>query len=331
MTDPILLTGATGFIGGHLARRLAADGLPLRALVRPTSDRAELERLGIELVLGDVTDWRDVCTAVDGCQRVVHLANVYSMWEPDPSIYRRVNVEGTRRVAQAAAEAGVDLFLHVSSVVVFGRPDEVPFHERSAPGPERFSEYARTKFEADRVVEGFAVSHRLPVAIVYPGSVLGPGDPKSSGRYVDDIVNRRLPMAVFSDDVMTWVHVNDVTDAIARLLQRDDAGGARYVVGRHRLTMHQINEIIRDVSGVQPPRFELPDWMARLASHLLTGWSTVTGGPPLWGLSADVARTLVHSIQADGTRVERELGLQYTDIRRALEEIIRAEIIRADT
>jgi dihydroflavonol-4-reductase len=326
MSDPVLITGATGFIGRHLARRLAADGLSLRALVRPTSDTAELERLGVELAVGDVTDWSSVCAAVDGCRRVVHLANIYSMWEPDPSVYRRINVEGTRRVAQAAAESGVDLFLHISSVVVFGRPDVVPFHERCAPGPERFSEYARTKFEADHVVEGFAVSHRLPLAILYPASVLGPGDTKSSGRYVDDIVHRRLPMAVFSDDVMTWVHVRDVVDAILRLLGRDDAAGARYVVGRHRLTMHQLNEVIREVSGVRPPRLEVPDWMARLTARVLTGLSTITGRPPLWGLSTDVARTLAHSIQADGTRVERDLGLQYTDIRTAVADTIRGSV-----
>ena len=324
MTDRILLTGATGFIGRHLARRLAADGLSLRALVRPTSDTAELQSLDVELAEGDVTDWGSVCTAIDGCQRVVHLANIYSMWEPDPSVYRQINVEGTRRVAQAAAEAGVDLFLHVSSVVVFGRPHEVPFHERCAPGQVRFSEYARTKFEADRVVEQFAVSHRLPLAILYPASVLGPGDTKSSGRYVDDIVHRRLPMAVFSDDVMTWVHVDDVADAIARLLGRDDTAGARYVVGRHRLTMHQINKLIGEISGVRAPRLEMPDWMARLTARVLTGLSTITGRPPLWGLSVDVARTLAHSIQADGSRVERDLGLRYTDIRTAVADTIRS-------
>jgi dihydroflavonol-4-reductase len=322
VTEPILLTGATGFLGTHLARRLAADGLPLRALVRPTSDTAELEQLGIELAIGDVTDWQAVCAAVDGCRRVVHMANIYSMWESEPALYQRVNVEGTRRVAQAAAESGVDLFLHVSSVVVFGRPDEVPFHERCAPGPERFSEYARTKFEADRVVEEFAVSHRLPVAILYPASILGPGDRKSSGRYIDDIINRRLPMAVFSDDVLTWVHVNDVTDAIGRLLLRPDAAGARYVIGRHRLTMHQINEMIHEISGVLPPRYEMPDWLARLTARVLTGWASVTGQPPLWGLSTDITRTLVHSIQADGTRAERDLGLQYSDVRTAIADTI---------
>ncbi len=322
MTDPVLITGASGFIGRHLVRRLAADGLVLRALVRPSSDVAELERLGVELVVGDVTDWTAVSAAVKGCRRVVHLANVYSMWERDPSIYRRINVEGTRRVAQAAAESGVDLFLHVSSVVVFGRPDEVPFRERCAPGPERFSEYARTKFEADRVVEEFTISHRLPLAIIYPAMVLGPGDPKSSGRYVDDIVHRRLPMAVFSDNVMTWVHVHDVAEAMARLLGRQDAAGARYVIGRHRLTWHQINEVIREVSGVQPPRLEMPDWMARLTARILTGLSTITGHPPHWGLSADAARTVTNSIQADGTRAERELGLQYTDILTTVENTI---------
>lgn len=324
VSQPVLLTGATGFIGRHLAQRLAADGMALRALVRPSSDTAELERLGVEICTGDVTDWRSVCAAVEGCQRVVHLANVYSMWERDPSVYRRVNVEGTRRVAQAAAEAGVRLFLHVSSVVVFGRPDEVPFHERSAPGADRFSEYARTKFEADRVVEDFAVSHRLPVAIVYPASVLGPGDAKASGRYVDDIVHRRLPMAVFSEDVLTWVHVRDVADAIARLLPRDDAAGSRYVLGRHRLTMHQINQIIGEVSGVKPPAIEMPDWLARITARMLTGWATMTGAPPKWGLSMDMARTLTHSIQADGSRAERELGVQYTDVRTALQETIGA-------
>jgi len=323
LTDPILLTGATGFIGRHLTRQLAAAGYGLRALVRSTSDTTELQQLGVEIVEGDVTDWESVCRAVEGCRRVVHLANIYSMWEQDPSVYRRVNVEGTRRVAQAAAESGVDLFLHISTVAVFGRPHEVPFHERCAPGPELFSEYARTKFEADRVVEEFAVSHRLPLAILYPGSVLGPGDQKSSGRYVDDILHRRLPMAVFSDDVMTWVHVRDVADAVTRLLGRDDAAGARYVVGCHRLTMHQINDIIHQVSGVQLPRFEMPDWLARLSARMLTGLSAVTGRAPMWGLSTDIARTMSHSIQADGRRAERELGVEYTDIHTALEDTIR--------
>ena len=104
VNDTTLLTGATGFIGRHTARRLAADGHNLRALVRSTSDAAELRDLGVDLVEGDVADWNAVCAAVEGCRLIVHLANVYSMWERDPAIYRRVNVEGTRRVAQAAAD-----------------------------------------------------------------------------------------------------------------------------------------------------------------------------------------------------------------------------------
>jgi dihydroflavonol-4-reductase len=332
MADRILITGATGFIGQHLVHRLRKPPAPgaseptleLRALARSTSDTSQLESLGVEIIEGDVTDWQAVVAAVDGCRRVVHLANVYSFWERDPSVYWRVNVEGTRRVALAAAEAGVELFVHVSTVAVFGRPADVPFHEDSAPGVERFSDYAITKYEADVVVGELARTHGLPVSFVYPASVLGPGDPKVSGRYIADILRRRLPAAVFSDDVMTWVHVRDVAESIARLLDCDDAAGRRYILGGHRLTFHQLNELIREVSGVRLPRWEMPDWLAIASAWFLTAAATVLGRPPLWGLSADTARTVSTGVQADGSRVVRDLGLSYTDIRTAVADTIHA-------
>lgn len=323
----ILLTGATGFIGRHLVRRLHAGpqpAPPLRALVRPASDTAELTAFGVELVAGELSDWDAVVAAVTGCARVVHLANVYSFWERDPSLYRQVNVEGTRRLAQAAAEAGVGLFLQVSTAAVFGRPRQVPFHEDSPPGPDCFSDYARSKREGDRVVSALAARHGMPLAILYPGSVLGAGDPKSSGRYIADVVGRRLPAALFSDDVMTWVHVRDVAEAIARLLARQDAGGARYIVGSHRLTLSQIGQRIRQASGVGPPRLALPDWLSTLCARMLTAAAAVTGHPPPWGLSTDLARTLTRGVQADGSRAARDLGLEYTDIAVAVADAVRA-------
>ena len=326
LSAPILITGATGFIGRYLVRRLSAAGDParVRCLVRSGSDVAELEHLGVELIRGDVTDWEALRAATQGCQQVVHLANLYSFWEPDPSIYRRVNVEGTRLTAQAAIEAGVELFLHVSTVAIFGRPTEVPFNEASAPGPRRFSEYARTKYEGDLIVEQMAREAALPLAVLYPGSVLGAGDPKSSGRYIADVVRRRMPATLFADRVITWVHVNDVAKALERLLDVEDAVGRRYIVGSARMTFHQLNHLIFEASGVRPPRLEVPDWISVLSARLLTAVSDLTGHAPPFGLSADVARTMIGGVQADGSRICRDLGLTYTDVRVVVEEAVAA-------
>ena len=326
MDRPILITGATGFIGRHLAQQLCANGDAdrVRCLVRPSSDVGELEQLGVELVHGDVTDWDGLRAAMEGCGQVVHLANLYSFWEPDPSVYRRINVEGTRLTAQAAIEAGVDLFLHVSTVATFGRPAEVPFNEDSQPGPKRFSEYAQTKFEGDEIVEALAQEHQLPLAVIYPGSVLGAGDPKSSGRYIADIVYRRMPATLFADRVVTWVHVNDVATVLRRILALESPGGRRYIVGGSRATFHQLNRMIQAASGTRPPRLEIPDWISLLSARLLTGIAQLTGWSPPFGLSTDVARTMIGGVQADGSRVCRDLGLTYTELRVAVEDAVAA-------
>jgi dihydroflavonol-4-reductase len=124
----------------------------VRCLVRRTSRTGELEELGCELAYGDVTDKASVLEGIRGCEWVVNLANVYSFWEPDRSIYRRVNVEGTRNVMEAALEAGISKVAHVSTLVVWGNTPDAPFTEVSPVGTERFTEYARSKYEGDEVV-----------------------------------------------------------------------------------------------------------------------------------------------------------------------------------
>ncbi|MEE2658404.1 MAG: NAD-dependent epimerase/dehydratase family protein [Candidatus Latescibacterota bacterium] len=325
MSVRTLITGATGFVGSHTVPRLLSDmdtPANLRALVRPSSDTRALESQGVELAEGDVSDRDSVHAALEGCRRLVHLANVYSLYERDTTVYSRVNIVGTRNVMECAADAGLELVVHISTVVAFGRPATIPFREDSPVGPLRFSEYARTKYVGDLIAEELARSRELPLAVLYPGSVLGAGDPKSSGRYVSDIVYRRMPLVPFANAVVTWVHVRDVAEAIARLLQRDDAVGSRYIIGKHRLTVHQINELIRDISGVRLPLLQPPDWMSTVIAALLTAWARATDTRPGWGLSRDLARTLRWGVQADGSRAECELGLSYTDIRTALGDII---------
>jgi len=322
----LFLTGATGFIGRRLCRRLESTPHTLRCLVRDL-ERGRTLLPGAELVQGDVTDPDSVRRGLAGCEGVVHLANVYSFWEKDPGVYRRVNVEGTRHVLEAALEAGVSRVVHVSSAVIFGRPAQVPFTEESAPGPERFSEYAQSKYEGDRLAWALR-GQSLPLVVLYPCGVLGAGDPKGSGQYLADLVHRRMPAAVLPDAALTWVHVADVAEAIALAVDKPGIEGKGYIIGKEQLSLDQFNQLVRELSGTPLPRLTLPDAAVMPLAWLLTGLSRLTGRPPLWGMATDQVRTAREGFCAEGSKAERELGLAYTPIREAIAETI-AEL-RAD-
>lgn len=294
----------------------------MRCLVRRTSDTRALDGAGVDLVYGDVNDADAVRAGMAGCDRVVHLASIYSFWERDPEQYRHVNVEGARTVLAAALDAEVAAFVQVSSVVVFGRPDQCPFDEDTPVGPTRFSQYARTKYEADLVAEEFR-GRGLPVIYVYPGAVLGPGDPKTTGRYIADVVTGRLPMALFPGAHLTVVHVRDVAEAIARILDREVVSGDRYIVAGDQICLAELNAMIADIAGVRRPWPVLPDWAGMLCAGLLTAISRLVHRPPPWDLSLDMARTSRVGFRADGSKTERQLGLTYTPVRAAVEEAVR--------
>lgn len=322
----LFVTGATGFIGRYLCRRLESTPHTLRCLVRDL-EKARGLLPGVELVAGDVTDPQSVRRGLAGCEGVVHLANVYSFWEKDPGVYRRVNVEGTRHVLEAALEAGVSRVVHISSAVIFGKPAGRPFTDETPPGPGRFSEYARTKYEGDRLAWALH-GQGLPLVVLYPCGVLGAGDPKGSGQYLADLVRRRMPAAVLPDAVLTWVHVADVAEAIALAMDKPGIEGKGYIIGKEQLSLGQFNQLVRELSGTPLPRLTLPDGVVMPLAWLLTGLSRLTGRPPLWGLAVDQVRTAREGFFAEGSRAERELGLVYTPIREAFDEAI-AEL-RAD-
>jgi dihydroflavonol-4-reductase len=316
----VFLTGATGFIGGHVVPRLQRDGHELRCLVRRPAPR--LEALGVATVTGDVTDRASVERALAGCDGVVHLANVYTFWERDRRVYERVNVEGTRHVMECALAARVPRVVHVSSCVVFGRPKDVPFTEASEPGPERFSEYARTKHAGDRVAWDLHEHRGLPLVTIMPGAVLGPGDTRATGEYVRSLLARRMPARVMEDSLLTFVHVRDVAEAIARAVLRDDLSGTRYLVGAERLTFGEVNRLVREIAGVPLPALRMPDALAATGAAMLTALARLTGRPPAWGMSVDQIRTMKQGFAFDGGRAARELGFTYTPVRTAIEEMI---------
>jgi dihydroflavonol-4-reductase len=318
----IFITGATGFIGKTLVKKLSGSAHAVRCLVRPTSRVDALRQAGFELVTGSVNDPEALRAGMAGCDWVIHLANLYTMWHPDPAQFARVNVEGTYNVMQAALQAGVSKVVYLSTAAVYGRPLDLPFTEESQPGPRLFSEYARTKALGNQIVWQFYHQHGLPLVVLYPGIVLGAGDDKPSGKYVSDIIHRRVPATIFHHSTATYVYVGDVADAILRAAGQPETTGKKYLLGSARLNGKDYVELIRDVSGVPLPWFHFPDFMVMAVSYLLTGLAAVTRRTPWWGLSVDASWTLKVGFQYDGSKAEGELGITYTPIRQALEEAI---------
>ena len=223
---------------------------------------------------------------------------------------------------EAAIECGVAKVVHVSSVVTYGKPQQQPFTEETLASSELFSEYARTKFEGDELVWRIREERQLPVIVVYPAAVLGPGDTKASGQYVIDLLTRALPPSVFHESIMTWVHVRDCAEAIVAALEKEGNEGERYIVAGERLTVRAFNEMVSELSGVPGPRIKIPDPFVVPNAALLTAMSRLTGKRPPWGMALDQQRTLRAGIEADGGKAERELAITYTPIRTALAEVI---------
>lgn len=323
----IFITGATGFIGNQLINRLSNTDHQLYCLVRSSSPAAEgLKAMGINVVEGDVRDKVSLLKGMTGCDWVINLAGHYSFWEPDNRIYHETNVLGTRNVMESALETKVSKVIHVSTAVIFGKPAENPFNEESAPGPERFSRYARTKYEGDMIVWSMYKDYGLPVVVVYPAPVCGPGDPKASGQYVSDLINKRLPVTVLKNSRLTFVHVRDVADAIVRAAEKPDNIGERYLIGQQPVKFWEVNRMVSEISGVSLPKISMPDFLTMANAYILTGLSRLTGKKPLWGMSVDQMKTMKQGLSLDGSKAERELGLTYTPFRTALEEKIAGEL-----
>ena len=313
------ITGATGFVGSHVVKRLAQSEHELYCLVRKTSHVGELE-LGATLITGDVTDKDSLLQGMRGCDAVINLAALYSFWEPNKRIYTDVNVEGTRNVMECALEMDVAKVVHVSTALVYGKPAVCPFTEESSIGPVRFSEYARTKYAGDLIAWDLYENKGLPLAVVYLGAVLGPGDPKSSGQYIEGLIHRRIPARAFEDAIMTYVHVRDVAEAIVRALEEENNIGEKYLVGKHRLSYQAYNELISEISGVPLPKRRFPNPAVMVIATLRTWLADLTQKPP--ARSIDEVRTMKEGFAFDGSKAERELGIAYTPIRIVLEEAI---------
>ncbi|MCX6099566.1 MAG: NAD-dependent epimerase/dehydratase family protein, partial [Candidatus Bipolaricaulota bacterium] len=249
-----LVTGATGFIGSHVTQALLDRGDEVRALVRTGADLRNLHDLQVETVVGDVRDAASLERAVRGCQRVFHVAALYSFWVPDPALLDAVNVVGTRNVFAAAERAGIETVVYTSSVAALGVPrrGEIVTEETPVDPARIVGAYKRSKYVAEQVAAEFA--RRGPrVVIVNPSFPVGPGDvkPTPTGRVVVDFLNGRMPAYV--DTGMNVVSVRDV--AVGHVLAAEEGrSGERYILGGENLALKEFLSRLSEVSGRSAPR-----------------------------------------------------------------------------
>ena len=254
-----LVTGASGFVGSAVARRLIAAGHDVRVIVRPSSDRRNLAGLQCEIVVGDLTDEAAVKSALKGCDAVFHVAADYRLWVPDPVSIYRANVDATRFLIRAAGEAGVARIVYCSSVAAIGTTSTgMPADEtRVAVLDEMIGHYKRSKFLAEQEARRLATEEGLPVVIVNPSAPFGPRDikPTPTGRTVVEAALGKMPAYVATG--LNVVHVDDVAEGHLLAYQKGKIG-ERYILGGENLTLLDILVTLANITGGKPPRFRVP-------------------------------------------------------------------------
>lgn len=277
-----LLTGATGFVGSAVLRRLIGSGHAVRALVRPGSRLHNLDGLEVECVDGDLTDPSSLRRAVEGCDALFHVAAHYHLWTPDPKLPYRINVDGTRALMTAALDSGVQRIVYTSSVAVLGLSPDGTSADEDLPVSleDMVGHYKRSKYLAEELVRGLVAERGLPAVIVNPSTPVGPRDirPTPTGRMIRDAANGRIP--AFVDTGLNIVHVDDVAAGHILAFEHGTVG-ERYILGGQDMTLKAILAEVSRIAGRRPPLLRLPSSLLLPVAHAAEWWASLVGREPL--------------------------------------------------
>jgi nucleoside-diphosphate-sugar epimerase len=306
----VLVTGATGFTGGHLARFLIDSGDRVAVLVRPASVEraAALKHAGAEIRVGDLSDAAAVARAAEGCDVVYHIAATYREAGQGAAAYTRVNVDGTRHVLEAARAAGARRVVHCSTGGVHGHIEHPPANEDApfAPGDV----YQRTKLEAEQLAVTFGTEHAFDVVVARPIGIYGPGDLRFLKMF-RGIARGRFPMLGSGEVFYHLTYIDDLVRGFALCGRVPEARGRIYILGGPEYTT--LNELVARIAAelkVAPPRVHWPVWPVWMAGALCELVCVPFGiDPPLFRRRVDFYRK---SRAFDTTRARRELGYNPT-------------------
>lgn len=317
-----LVTGATGFVGAAVVRRLLARGTAVRVLAREASDRRNIAGLEVETVAGDLRDRASLKKAARGCVALYHVAADYRLWVREPEAIYRVNVEGSRDLLRAAAEAGVARMVYTSSVATLGlKRDGTPADETTPVAlGDMIGHYKRSKFLAEQAVRRLIADEGLPVVIVNPSTPIGPRDvkPTPTGRMIVEAAAGRMP--AFVDTGLNVVHVEDVAEGHLLAFDRGRVG-ERYVLGGRDMTLAEILAVIASLVGRRPPRVRIPHDLILPLAHAAEAWARLRRkGEPF--VTVDGIRMAKKRMFFSSARAESELGYSARPAEHALEDAV---------
>ena len=316
-----LVTGATGFLGSHVARQLAERGECLRVLVRESSELRAIEGLAAERFVGDLRDAASLDRAMAGVTRVYHVAADYRLWSRNPRELYESNVTGTQNLLAAARRAHVERFIYTSTVATIAVPRDgaLPNEGTHATLDDMIGHYKCSKLLAEQEALR-AAEAGMPVVIVNPTTPVGPGDwkPTPTGKIIVDFLNGRMPGYV--DTGLNFVGVEDC--AAGHLLAAElGKPGERYILGARNLTLKELLDALARISGRRAPRWKFPHAVAYAAAAADTAMSRMLGRAPQIPLEG--ARMARHKMFVDASKAPRELGFAPGPVEAALERAVR--------
>ena len=317
------VTGATGFIGGHLVRKLRERDDEVVALVRSPDKAWALREMGCELVQGDLGDEPAMKSGLPGCHAAFHSAAMYKVGIPagqHPEMWE-ANVRGTERVLEAPVEAGVQRVVYISTVNAFGNTRGEVFDETyDRRGDGFLSYYDETKFRAHQIAQDL-IEKGAPLLIAQPGGVYGPGDTSDLANLIDQVRTRRLKFKVFPHTGFNFVHVEDAAEGILLVHDKGRIGEA-YVLGGQLTTMGELVEKIAGLSGRRPPRFTMPPPLIRASVPLAPLVTRIMRLPPNLRELITAADGVTYWASDDKAR--RELGYTPRDLDTGLRQTLAA-------
>ena len=318
-----LVTGATGFIGGNVARQLRQRGDAVRALVRPGANDLAIRNTGVIPIPGDLLDPDSLRRAMSGCDAVYHCAAVYAFWSPRPADIYRANVDGTRNVIAAARQAGVRRLVFTSSVSTIGLPldSDRLGDETMPPQPSHLiGHYKQSKYQAEQLALA-ANGNGLEVVVVNPCAPVGQWDvkPTPTGRIPLDFARGRIPG--YLDTGMNLVDVDDVAQGHLLAMARGTPG-ERYILGHRNLALREVLAMLGGITGRRTPRIRFPYWLAGAAA-VCDQW--LEGGilrrPP--AIPVEGIKIARHPMYVSSDKAVSQLGLPQSPVENALEKAVR--------